>query len=557
MGKFLNPMLKNKSLLLLFLLYFITGLSVKGFALNITDSLTSNLDKVLSEKDVYVQKRLSEINKLKRELSFTDVGSQKYSDLLGELFELYKVFQLDSAMIIAEQRVGIVSSLNDVQSKMRATLNLAEAKSVTGMYKEAEELLSTVVYEDLDLTSKIYYFHLNHSLNTLMVNYSLSESDKRKYEKTVYQYKDSLLKYTPQTDPVYHMILSTKYLMLGKNDEAYDVAISCFNDMKANGWNTAIITHILSEIFEAKEDYDRQEIYLLKSAIDDVYDGKKEYISLRRLSVLKYEKGDIARAYSYMKNSMEDAVYCSARLRALEISQLMPIISTAYDLKTKQEKRNLLVFSTTISILVIVLICAMLYIYKQLKAIAVVRLSLKNMNTDLMGMNDDLNNLNSVLSESNHVKEEYIGYLFSICSSYINKIEDFRKSINRKLKAGQIDDVVQLTNPTSTLLQTELKEFYKNFDTIFLNLYPDFVEQFNTLLVPGENILPKEGELLSPELRIFALVRLGINDSVKIANFLHYSPQTVYNYRLKVRNKSVLPKEQFPGAVAKISQLKV
>ena len=220
-------------------------------------------------------------------------------------------------------------------------------------------------------------------------------------------------------------------------------------------------------------------------------------------------------------------MYCSARLRALEISQLMPIISTAYDLKTKQEKRNLLVFSTTISILVIVLICAMLYIYKQLKAIAVVRLSLKNMNTDLMGMNDDLNNLNSVLSESNHVKEEYIGYLFSICSSYINKIEDFRKSINRKLKAGQIDDVVQLTNPTSTLLQTELKEFYKNFDTIFLNLYPDFVEQFNTLLVPGENILPKEGELLSPELRIFALVRLGINDSVKIANFLHYSPQTV------------------------------
>ena len=149
-------MLKNKSLLLLFLLYFITGLSVKGFALNITDSLTSNLDKVLSEKDVYVQKRLSEINKLKRELSFTDVGSQKYSDLLGELFELYKVFQLDSAMVIAEQRVGIVSSLNDVQSKMRATLNLAEAKSVTGMYKEAEELLSTVVYEDLDLTSKIY-----------------------------------------------------------------------------------------------------------------------------------------------------------------------------------------------------------------------------------------------------------------------------------------------------------------------------------------------------------------------------------------------------------------
>ena len=142
-------------------------------------------------------------------------------------------------------------------------------------------------------------------------------------------------------------------------------------------------------------------------------------------------------------------------------------------------------------------------------------------------------------------------------SAYIDKMEDFRKNIDRKLKTGKVEDVVMLTNPSSSLIQNELKEFYKNFDTIFLNLYPDFVDQFNTLLSSDEKIFPKEGELLSPELRIFALVRLGISDSVKIANFLHYSPQTVYNYRLKVRNKSVLPKEDFPTAVSKIGKLKV
>ena len=134
-------------------------------------------------------------------------------------------------------------------------------------------------------------------------------------------------------------------------------------------------------------------------------------------------------------------------------------------------------------------------------------------------------------------------------------MEDFRKNITRKLKTGKVEDVVMLTNPSSSLIQNELKEFYKNFDTIFLNLYPDFVDQFNTLLSSDEKIFPKEGELLSPELRIFALVRLCISDSVKIATFLHYSPQTVYNYRFKVRHKSVLPKDDFPTAVSQICQL--
>ena len=153
------------------------------------------------------------------------------------------------------------------------------------------------------------------------------------------------------------------------------------------------------------------------------------------------------------------------------------------------------------------------------------------------------------------MKEEYIGYVFSICSNYINKLDEYRKNINRKIKTNQIDEVKAMTD-RPTMAQKELKEFYKNFDAIFLHVYPSFVSDFNELLLPEERIVLKEGELLNTELRIYALVRLGINDSVKIAEFLHCSPQTVYNNRLKVRNKAIVPKEQFAETVRLLGKMK-
>ena len=161
--------------------------------------------------------------------------------------------------------------------------------------------------------------------------------------------------------------------------------------------------------------------------------------------------------------------------------------------------------------------------------------------------------VNQQLSESNAVKEEYISYLFSMCSNYISKIDDFRKNINRKAKVKQWDEVLQMTDK-GNVVQDELKEFYHNFDAIFLNLYPDFVSQFNALLSPEEQIVPKKGELLNTDLRIYALVRLGINDSTKIAEFLHCSPQTVYNNRLKVRGRALVEKEDFVKVVQQLGR---
>ncbi len=161
---------------------------------------------------------------------------------------------------------------------------------------------------------------------------------------------------------------------------------------------------------------------------------------------------------------------------------------------------------------------------------------------------------NNQLLEANYVKEEYIGYVFSICSSYISKLEEYRKNVNRKLKTGQVEELKSWSASTS-IVQSELKEFYHSFDAIFLHVYPDFVDDFNALLRPEERVVLKEGELLNTELRIYALVRLGINDSVKIAEFLHCSPQTVYNNRLRTRNKAVIPKENFAEVVRSLGKM--
>ena len=178
---------------------------------------------------------------------------------------------------------------------------------------------------------------------------------------------------------------------------------------------------------------------------------------------------------------------------------------------------------------------------------------LKEANDALQRLNEELHDANDQLRESNYVKEEYIGHVFALCSAYIGKLDDFRKLANRKLKANQADELRRLTE--TSVVKEEMKEFYHNFDVLFLHVYPNFVNDFNGLLRPEERVTLKEGELLNTDLRIYALVRLGINDSVKIAEFLHCSPQTVYNNRLKMRGRAIIPKEEFANRVKQLGKM--
>ena len=191
-----------------------------------------------------------------------------------------------------------------------------------------------------------------------------------------------------------------------------------------------------------------------------------------------------------------------------------------------------------------------------MKKLSLIRKQLHNTNMELVKLNQDLHDTNNNLEEANLVKEEYIARFFDQCSEYIDKFENYRKSLNTKAKNNQLDDLLAMVK-SRTLIETELEELFHNFDSVFLNIYPTFIDEFNTLLMPNEHIYPKQGELLNTELRIFALIRLGITDSVKIASFLRYSLRTVYNYRTKVRNKAAGSRDDFENIVKKIGTFKL
>lgn len=286
----------------------------------------------------------------------------------------------------------------------------------------------------------------------------------------------------------------------------------------------------------------------------------REYISLRKLAVLLYQEGDIDRAYSYLKLCMDDAVFCNARLRILEILQIFPLINDTYQQKAEKQQEQMKWALISISLLSIFLLIAIFYVYKQMKRVAAARHEVINANKRLKELNEELHRYNLQLKEANHIiaensylKEEYIGRYMDQCSVYLEKMDNYRRSLGKIAATGKVDELYKNIK-SSKFIEEELKEFYANFDNTFLQLFPTFVEDFNTLLAEGEQIYPKANERMSTELRIFALIRLGITDSVKIAQFLRYSVTTIYNYRTKVRNKAAGDRDQLEQEVMKIGK---
>ena len=265
-----------------------------------------------------------------------------------------------------------------------------------------------------------------------------------------------------------------------------------------------------------------------------------------------------------MSYCLEKAISYPNRVKAVGLSAMMENINKAYRERSETQKRRTTGFLIAICILAAILIASIAVIVRQIYSLKRqsrrLHESNETLNRNIQELNStheeintanrrlkelisDLKEKNEELNEANYVKEEYIGSIFSICSGYIDKLAELKKSIHLKVLHKKYADIENETEDFD--MRSELKDFYRAFDTIFLHIYPDFVNDFNALMQEDKKIVPKEGELLNTELRIYALIRLGITDSVKIADFLHCSPQTIYNNRFKVRNKAVIPKEKF------------
>ena len=523
-----------------------------------TDALLHEIDGIIKNRQTYGAEKEARIADLKKLLVEAASDEQRYG-FCGRLFDEYRAYNLDSSFVYAQRKEELAHRLNKLDYLDDSAMNMAEVMGTTGMYKEALELLGKIDKKTLPDYLYGYYYHLYRTIYGLMGDYAVTEKAKKEYYRMTDLYRDSLLQINASDSLGHALVMADKCIVHARYDEAIDMLMEYYSKPSLDDHAQAMITYTISEGYRLKGDKQGQKHYLALSAIADLKSAVKEYVSLRKLASLVYEEGDIDRAYNYLKCSLEDATLCNARLRTLEISQVFPIIDQAYQLKTKRQQQEMKVSLICISLLSVFLLVAIFFVYKQMKKVAAARREVIDTNTLLQELNEELHDSNSqlkemnhTLSEANYIKEEYIGRYMDQCSTYLDKMDLYRRSLNKIAAAGRVEELYKAIK-SSQFLDEELKEFYANFDVTFLQLFPSFVEDFNALLT--EPMQPKPGELLNTELRIFALIRLGITDSTKIAQFLRYSVTTIYNYRTRVRNKAVGERDEFEAKVMQIGKV--
>ena len=525
------------------------------------DSLLLKLDQAIKERPIYMEQKELKLVELKRQLHRQIPDEERFA-ILGTLLDEYRSFNTDSALHMAEEREQIAIRLGNREYIDNARMNKADVLGMTGMYKEVMDLMRNIHIDRLPVDIHPYYYHIYRTVYGLMADYAVTAYEKKLYTELTDKYRDSLLLVNKDNLLIHTLIQSDQYNVRNEYDKAIRLLTDYLALQKDYEHDVAICAYTLSESYRLKGDKEKEKEYLIVSAMTDMKTAVREYISLRKLAVLLYQEGDIERAYSYVKICMEDAAACNARLRKLEILEIFPIINDAYQQKTEKQQEQMKWALVSISLLSLFLLLAIFYVYKQMKKVAAARREVIDANKRLKELNDELHLSNAQLKEANHsiaensyLKEEYIGRYMDQCSVYLEKMDNYRRSLGKIAATGNVEELYK-TIKSSKFIEGELKEFYTNFDNTFLQLFPTFVEDFNALLADDEQISLKAGERMNTELRIFALIRLGITDSVKIAQFLRYSVTTIYNYRTKVRNKAAGDRDLLEQEVMTIGKSK-
>lgn len=525
------------------------------------DSLLLKLDQAIKERPIYMEQKELKLVELKR-LLHRQIPDEERFAILGTLLDEYRSFNTDSALHMAEEREQIAIRLGNREYIDNARMNKADVLGMTGMYKEVMDLMRNIHIDRLPVDIHPYYYHIYRTVYGLMADYAVTAYEKKLYTELTDKYRDSLLLVNKDNLLIHTLIQSDQYNVRNEYDKAIRLLTDYLALQKDYEHDVAICAYTLSESYRLKGDKEKEKEYLIVSAMADMKTAVREYISLRKLAVLLYQEGDIERAYSYVKICMEDAAACNARLRKLEILEIFPIINDAYQQKTEKQQEQMKWALVSISLLSLFLLLAIFYVYKQMKKVAAARWEVIDANKRLKELNDELHLSNAQLKEANHsiaensyLKEEYIGRYMDQCSVYLEKMDNYRRSLGKIAATGNVEELYKNIK-SSKFIEGELKEFYTNFDNTFLQLFPTFVEDFNALLADDEQISLKAGERMNTELRIFALIRLGITDSVKIAQFLRYSVTTIYNYRTKVRNKAAGDRDLLEQEVMTIGKSK-
>lgn len=531
-----------------YLLPFLLTLTLISLPVTANDevgTLLKVLDKALQNKSAYTRQKQKEIDSLKIELDRCHSVEGK-AGIAQSLCFAYSAFQKDSALTYAIRMKELAQKSHHQELITEAQLDYSRMLSSMGFFNEALAIIHAIRPEELSPRLKAEYFLGQVTIYDHQKAFASNENDSQKNDEIAQLYRDSLLQCTEVPSNVRAFMSAPTLLYHKKYDDAILLLDSVYRNYPPYSRDAGIIAYSLACAYQGKEEQEKATEYFAISAISDVVNGTRENLSLKILAKLIFESGDINRAYHYMKNAMEDAILCNARINTIEASDMYLFIDKAFQ---EKEKRKFILITTLL--VAFCLVCILLFIlFVQLKK---QKRKVEQANDSLSYHLDEIRQMNSILADNSKIKEEYVGLYMEQYTNYISKIDNFKK---RALKIARSEDIKKVVAFLDSSLNTEedLAEFYNNFDKAILNLFPNFVADFNALLLPENEIIPAPNKLLTPELRIFALIRLGITDNVKIARFLQYSLSTIYNYRSKMRIKAKGDRNEFEQKVSQIGQ---
>lgn len=531
--------------------------------------LLDSLDRVLSRAPEYDAAKEQSLGLTKRRLATTTDLEEKYW-VYREIYTGYSAYDSDSALAYSAKALAIALRLGRDIWADDVRMSRAYILSATGMFNLAHTTLDEINTSLLTPRSFLTYYETAVFIQTHADQYADVRNAILPFSETTEELLARICGDLPVNDPEYYWLAGWNALRSRQTAAAILPALEA--GMEGCSYSTrtdARKAWMLSAIYNKLGNRDMRIRYLILSAMADVRASVREIASLEEIASLAFEGGDLDHANSYISFCIRCANLYRNRVRIVGMANLQASISDAYETRNIAQRKQINNYFTGMLLMLLLLSAACIIILVQLRRIrkrgrqlndANGQLSehvqeLQDAREQLAAANESLSALYASVKEDakelariNDAKEKYIADIFSICSNYISKLDEFRKKINRLIMAGRFDEVKQLTK-TPELSHAELKELYANFDRIFLQIYPDFVSDFNSLLRDGQKIELKKGEMLNTELRIYALVRLGFNDSVKISRFLHCSVQTVYNTRLRIRSRSDVPRDEFAERV--------
>ena len=505
------------------------------------------LDRTVARRERIERAKRDRIESIGRRLDFADTLAA-YARLDTLLDEGGK-YDIDAALGYARRKAELAAATQDRRMIRCSASDLATLYARCGNYVEAIGITGRIDTAGMDDSERYRYHNALYTIYEGMSLVAIDEADRSEYRQRLAAERASLAALFMPSEFVRAEIMRTE----GDDSGALRLLHSMPHDRREPSHARAIWAYSVAQSHLNTGHRDSAIYYLAMSAECDLRTPVHEYRSLYELAALLFERGDVERAYEYINYSLEDAGRTNARINIHSINRLLPIITRSYNTLMERKQQRLNIMLAALSLLAALLAVAMLRLRRDnRRATRAERIEART-NEELKAANAELRRTNALLHEANDLKESYLCTYIDLCSDYIGRIDEYRRELGGVARSGGAAQLIEILK-SNARIDRELKSFYERFDRSFLDLFPDFIDRFNELLRPECRVSQPDGELLSTELRVFALIRLGITDSVKIAAFLRRSVTTVYNYRVKMRNAAAGDRDGFERRAAAIAR---